>query len=244
MKYLIIILCILCAATLATLLAVWPEEPARAVDPVVTINDRVISREELRSIRDGDPHHGKEEDFIDEYITRQLLIAEAQRRNIDKEPGFRKALKNYYEHSLIKILMDRVSSSGEAEVSEAEIDAYLNSFGRTFTFHTLETTSAVSTDTISSRGDRHVSAFEDLSGSMQLILAGLERGDMATTFVSGNEKIAVYLEKVEGKTTHGQNLDRELVRRKLRQAKIDKHITAWIEELRQKASITYHSNQD
>ena len=244
MKYLLIVLCILCAFSLATLLAIWPEESAPTVAPVITINDRAISREEIQSVRDGDPHHGKDEDFIDEYITRQLLIAEAQRRDIDKEPGFRKALKNYYEHSLIKILMDRVSNSSEAEVSKAEIDAYIDSFGRTFTFHTLEASATATAEDIKAQGDRYVSAFEDLSGPLQQSLAGLSPGETTTTFVTGNEKIAVYLEKIEGEPQHRQDFDREFIRMQLRQTKIEKHITAWIEKLRQNATITYHSNQD
>jgi len=129
-------------------------------------------------------------------------------------------------------------------VSEDEIDAYIGSFGRTFTFYALEASGNVAAEDIKAKDDRYVSAFEDFSGPLRHSLAGLSLGETTSAFVTGNEKIRIYLEKIEGEPEQRQYLDRKFIRMQLRQEKIEKHITAWVERLRQNATITYHSNRD
>lgn len=239
MKYLLIILSILCAVSLLTLIAVWPEKQSATDDTVVTINGQPVSRQSIQSFREKNPHHGSDEDFLNEIITQQLLIVEAQRLGIDKEPTFRTALKNYYEHSLIKILMDRISNNSDVQVSDAEIDTYLSCFGQRVTFYTLQSSSTVSAETIKADGQIHTSLFDDLSDTLQMTLAGLQPQQTASTYLTGNDKINVYLEKKEGDASPGQNIDREKIRRQLHQAKVEQHINSWIEDLRKNATITY-----
>lgn len=244
MKYLIIILCILCAVTVATTVIIWPEGQRLADEGVVTINDRVLTRQDILDYKDRTAHHGSDNDFIDEIITKQLLIAEAQRQKIDKERTFRLSLKTFYEHSLIKILMERVTASMEAQVTDAEVEEYLQSFGKTFTFYTLESDGETFPDTIIKEGTHYSTRFDNLSGQLQQTLAGMEPGQTTTTYVTGNEKIAVYLEKISGLTKHSQDFDKKKIRKQLLQAKIEKQVNSWIEELRQQASITYNTSRE
>ncbi|MEE4242991.1 MAG: hypothetical protein V2I36_16130 [Desulfopila sp.] len=244
MRYLLIILAIVGAATLATIIAMLPKDAPENNDAVVTINGRVLTRAEIQDYRGLDKHHGEDEDFINEIITKQLLITEAQRLNIDKEPGFRLALKIFYEHSLIKLLMERVNNDIEVDVSDAEVDSYLSSFGKTFTFYTMQTSATASPEVIKSKGKHYSSLFDDLSGELQQTLAAMQPGETRTTFVTGNDKMMVYLESVSGESTNGQNFDRDFLRRQLKQAKTETQVNAWIDDLRAKASITYHKTEE
>lgn len=244
MKYLIAILSILSAVTLATIVIIWPAGRTHPDEGVVTINDRTLTRQDILDYKDRTAHHGSNDEFIDEIITKQLLIAEAQRRKIDKERAFRLALKTFYEHSLIKILMERITASIEAEVTDTEVENYLASFGKTFTFYTLQTDGTTTLDTIMAEGKRYSTTFDNLSSRLQQALAGMEPGETTTTFVTGNEKIAIHLENISGTTSNSQNFDREMVRKKLRRTKIEKQVNSWIEELREQASITYNTSRE
>ena len=51
-----------------------------------------------------DPDKAKEE-LLDEIITRQVLIQEAQQKNFDKDKAFRKEIERYWEQALLKLLL-------------------------------------------------------------------------------------------------------------------------------------------
>ncbi len=244
MKYLLIILAIIGVATLATFIAIWPEQQEENGDTVVTINGRPLTRQDILDYKDKDMRHGQDEDVINEIITKKLLIEEAQRLNIDKEPDFRSSLKTFYEHSLIKILMERINQEISAEITEQEIDSFIHSFGKTFTFYTLKTSAEESPQTVKNQGRKYISSFDDLSGELQQILAVMQPGETATTFITGNEKMAIYLEEVKGDGKSSQNIDRTQIRQQLLQTKIENHLNTWIEDLRSEASITYHTTQE
>jgi hypothetical protein len=244
MRYLLIILSIVGAVTLATFFAILPEDRPESDDAVVTINGRVLGRAEIQDYRGVNKHHGEDDDFVDEIITKQILIAEAQRLNIDREPGFRLALKNFYEHSLIKILMERVNEDIKVEVSDEEVERYLDSFGKTYTFYTMQATGEISPETIQTQGTRYVALFDNLSGALQQTLASMQPNEMRTTFATGNAKMAVYLDTIAGESTDGQNFDRDFLRQQLVQTKTEVQINAWIDNLRANASITYHNTEE
>ncbi len=244
MRYLLIILAIVGAATLATIIAMLPQDAPENDDAVVTINGRILTRAEIQDYRGMNKHHGEDDDFIDEIITKQILIAEAQRLNIDREPSFRLALKNFYEHSLIKTLMERVNKDITVEVSDAEVDIYLNSFGKTYTFYTMESAGESNAETIKTQGTRYVALFDNLSGALQQTLAAMQPNEIRTTFATGNAKMAVYLDTIAGESTHGQNFDKDFLRQQLIQSKTEVRINAWIDTLRSNASITYHNTEE
>jgi hypothetical protein len=243
MKYLAIILTIVCAVTLASLFLIWPEQQTEISPAIVTINGKAISRDAIASYKGKDQHHGAQRDFIDEIITKYLLIEEAQRLGLDKDPDFRAALKTFYEHSLIKTLMERVESEIQVEVTENEIDLYLDSVGRIFTFYTYKPSPSAALATIKKHGSQHISAFEDLGETLQLALVSLKPGQSIEIFLTGNEKIAVYLESVSARPKASQLFDRGPIKQMLLASKKEIQTNKWIESLRSQASISYNEEQ-
>ena len=63
-------------------------------------------------------HHENRQEFLKSVVVEQLLIQEAKRQKIDQEPQFREAIKNHYEQSLVKILLERKNQSLDETVTE------------------------------------------------------------------------------------------------------------------------------
>jgi hypothetical protein len=244
MKYLFILLSIVLAITAASFFFIRPEQPLPKKDILVTINGHDISRNDIREEARTGSRLDSGNDFLDSVIAKQLLIEEAQKLDIDKEPSFRKELQEYYEQSLIKILLERQNSSIKIEISDVEIDNYLNSFGKTYTFMLLKAKEPPSIDTIKKKGQLHSVPFEDLSENLRLTLSTLKPGEMAMTFETGNENTAVLLERTEGTPQPQGSIDRDKIRKNLSDHKRGQHINSWINELRKKASVTIHKQKE
>ena len=108
MRYLfyIIIFMLLLTAGVITLTARDGKQPPG--DYIAKVNDRYILKSDLTKGRNVslDSHDIKYE-FINSLITKEVLIHEAMERKIDQEEAFRQSIKNFYEQSLVKTLLDR-----------------------------------------------------------------------------------------------------------------------------------------
>jgi hypothetical protein len=244
MKYLFIILTIIMTITAATILFILPDQSKEKKDILVTINGHDISRDDIQVEGTTRSHYENTADFLNSVITRQLLIEEAQKHSIDKELSFRKELKEYYEQSLIKILMERKNTSLQAQVNDQEVQNFLQSFGRTYTFRLLKTREPPTVDFLSKKGTVHSVRFEDLSENLQLILANLKSGEMAMEFETGNENSAILLEEIEGTGETSASIDPERVRKILIEHKKRQQINNWINELHKNASITIQKQKE
>jgi hypothetical protein len=244
MKYLFIILTIILAITAATFFFIWPEHPKGKKDILVTINGYDISRSDLREEGRTGSHHESNSDVLDSIITKQLLIEEAQKLNIDKEPNFRKELQEYYEQSLIKILTERKNASFQIQVTHQEVENFLNNFGKTFTFRLLKIRETPTAEFLRNNGMLYSARFEDLSENIQLVLADLKPGEMAMEYDTGNENNAILLEKIEGTSEKPGSIEPERIRNILDEHKKRQLINNWIHNLRTKATITIHKQKD
>lgn len=245
MKYLIITICLFAAITAATLLIlIWPEKDSSADDPIVTINGQPLTRQTIVNLKSDTSQSESNDDYISELITKHLLIREAQRRKLDKEPSFRLALKMFYEQTLIDSLLQQVKDKIETETTADEIDRYLQSYGRIFSFYTLKASGNVNQSKIKSLGTKYITRFDDLDLPLRHALANMQPGDTTTTLSSQNERMAIYLEAVEGEPKASQDHDRDHIRQQIHQIKIERQLNRWVENLRNKAEIKYHTNQD
>lgn len=244
MKYFLSIFSILAAITAVTLIFNWPEQQLDDDYAVVTINGRTLTNGFFQKHKGRVPKNTSNENYIDTIIRKQLLITEAQRRQIDQQPAFRLALQTLYENSLIELLLKQVKSELKTTVSSEEVENYLQAFGKTYTFYTLYTPELVTINEIKREGTKHVSLFDDLSIALRQSLAAMDPQSLASTHAFNKEKIAIYLEKIEGRTPLPQDLDKRKIKNQLQQIKDEKQISAWIEDLRSQAVITYHINQE
>ncbi|MFC1631119.1 peptidyl-prolyl cis-trans isomerase [Candidatus Omnitrophota bacterium] len=53
-----------------------------------------------------EPNEAKD-DLLDELLTRNVLLQEAQRQNLDKQTAFMKEIEGYWEQSLLKLLLEK-----------------------------------------------------------------------------------------------------------------------------------------
>lgn len=243
MKYIAIVLIIICTATLLTLYFVWPEKPLDRAKVAVTINGRTLAKTTVAAegARAG-YHSGDHAALLDSAITRELLIQEAQRLKLDKEESFRLSLKTFYEESLIKTLMDRQYAGPTMDVSDAEIDAYLAPFGKMVTFTRLPVDTSPSPVPTSDEGPQNEVLFDDLAEPLKFLLSSLKPGEFAIRFDTGSEQYAIRLDAITPSPALVTTLpEREHVRQLLADHKRQQQIANWLHELRKKASITIHN---
>ena len=93
--------------------------------PFLSINDRIISEDEFKKMLHAKTSHVmSREQFIESVIDRQILIQEAIKMDMNKKESFRRSVENFYEQSLIKILLDRKWDSLVVDVTNDEIAKY------------------------------------------------------------------------------------------------------------------------
>ncbi|MFH1868804.1 MAG: SurA N-terminal domain-containing protein [Candidatus Omnitrophota bacterium] len=72
------------------------------------------------------------EAFLDNLITRKLILHEAHGEGLDKEKDFLKAIENFWEQSLLTIVIDKKTKelSNVMAIDEEEIQGYYNAMLR------------------------------------------------------------------------------------------------------------------
>lgn len=107
---------------------------AKINDYSLTINEfNTQLKEELEYDKDFKLNHDAKKAFMDQIITKEILIQEAKRRNLDRKDAFIRAIERYWESTLIRDLMAIEGQKIEKQtvVSQEEIkgryDALLES---------------------------------------------------------------------------------------------------------------------
>lgn len=243
MRYLRIILAILVLASVVTLIYLWPHATTPKQDVVATVNGYPLAKSELTASPSEEKSGQQIEDSLDSAITHTLLIQEAQRQKIDSEEAFRKSLKDFYEQSLLKILMDRKYAALKVTVSDEEIDHYLSLFGKMIRFTRLPVSVNPPYKPVSDQGETTVALFDDLADPLKSMTANLKPGEYAVSD-SVPERYALRLDAVmtAAKSKSPRvTLPREMAKTALEQSKKERLIAQWLLELRQNAAITIHN---
>ncbi len=237
MKYLLTLLAVVLAVTSVTVFYLWPE-PGGITDKeiLVTVNGHSLPRSLLDRVKTQSVNHSKNDKAIlDNIITHELLLQEAKRLNIDKEPAFRISVQNYYEQSLIKILIDRQFSDTKIKVTDQDIDRYISNYGKIFTYTRLPGNNSHGSGR---KPEQRSILFDDLSDSLKLILGGMKYGEVVTVFNTGGEATSFRLDKIEpGPDQESFHGNRELIRKIISNYKKERALTAWIKKLRDRSTI-------
>ena len=81
---------------------------------VISINDYHITSQEFNEMYDDsfkkDETQEHKKAFIDSLISRKLILQKAQTIGLDTDPEFLKSIENFWEQSLLKIMIDHKTS--------------------------------------------------------------------------------------------------------------------------------------
>ncbi len=120
MRHLYILLFFFIISSLVFSFALFRDNKSEGV-PAIIINDKIITKTELKKLIGLKPQNVDRLEFIDSIITREILIQKALKEKIHKEESFRKSIQDHYENLLINILKDRKYRSLKVNVSNREI---------------------------------------------------------------------------------------------------------------------------
>lgn len=245
MKYLYMILAIIGLTTILTLFFIYPEKKPPQKDIAITINGHDIAKDALNA---GDKKNGyhtdQQSEIFDTLITREVLIQEAERQEIHKEETFRLSLKNYYENSLVKTLLDRKNSQLQVSVNDTDIDNYINFLGKIVTFTRLDKIPKSPAEAANAKGLTNTALFSDLATPVRLLLASLQPSQYGVKFDTGSENYVLRLDSVEPSPNYVEKpVDRQRIRAILEEYQKEQQMNRWLLELRDKATITIHKEQ-
>jgi hypothetical protein len=106
---------------------------ANAQRPAVIINKLKLTQDELQqeiAAAHRAPHAalsstGEEPEWLSRLIEREILVQEAQRLGIDRDPAFMGTIERFWKEALIKLLLERKGReiAGQTRVYEPEIEA-------------------------------------------------------------------------------------------------------------------------
>lgn len=245
MKYLLIVFTLI-ATTLVISLMLFPsDEPVQDDKIAVTVNGHNISDFTLAAEGKNYGYHDSKSDLYESVITREILIQEAQRLEIDKEVNFRKSLKKFYENSLVKILLERKNKEITVSVSEKEIDTYLGFLGKTVSFTRLDTIPTDLAQSQAASGIKNTALFDDLAEPLRLLLSTLKPGGYGVRFDTGSEKYAIRLDSVDtSMQPHKPAKDREKIQEILMDYKREQMLNRWLTDLKAKAQIQIHHDKE
>ncbi len=207
--------------------------------PAIIINDRSVSEKELHDFYASNPVQLDNRDaLIDTLITKELLIQEAQKEGINREESFRKSVQDFYEQSLIKLLMDRKYASLNATVSDDEVRKYTDLANKKITITIFDANSLESVKRgIFKTEERKNLSYGDLSRNLQYPLLFMKEGQRSDPIKINDRYIVLRLDKIEGENPVPSGVTRDAASKILLDWKKEKIVNDWIEGLRAKATL-------
>ncbi len=209
-------------------------------DAALIINGMVITADEFNGLYSSQsPRSSGKADFINSLITKELLIQEAEKEGIDREEPFRKSIQDFYEQSLIKLLLDRKFAYLNVTVGDDELNRYIALLHKKvyLTIFGFDNMEEASKGTYKDGENKSV-PFEDLSRDIRNSIISLKEGQMTGPVRSGDRYIVIKLDKIENiPSPMPRDLEKDKIKKMLIEEQKEKIISEWIADLREKASI-------
>jgi hypothetical protein len=235
MKYIYCIAAVLVLAAALIVFQFFQGKPAAEKKPAIIINEKVITADEFAKIKP--PHDELNSEFINSLITKELLIQEAQREGIDKEESFRRSIQNFYEQSLVKVLMDRKFASIKITVSDEEVEHYYALLDKKVDLTIYTAATADDLKTGKAKEEKRTVSFKDLSRNMKNAVAGLKKGGKSAPIQSGKEYISLQLDEIKPGGSRQADMKKDDIRRLIADEKKETMINEWMEGIRKRANI-------
>jgi len=213
--------------------------------PFLSINDRIISEDEFSKMLSNNPfQHMGQEQFIESIIDKQLLIQEAIKMDINNEESFRRSVENFYEQSLIKILLDRKLDSLLVDVTNDEIAKFemliqSELFLTKMIYPNMKEAQDKTNKTIAI--ERLEADFIDLSDDLKFIVLNLDIGEFSkprpTDFGVFIYQLDDIQKKEKSKVIQTKEFDVKQTSLFIQDKKKEQLLDEWTEKIRESAEI-------
>ena len=240
MRYIYYIIFILIGITIAAGWGIFSDTKVELSKPAIVINDRIITETEFDDLIKSKPPYQPEDDYIDSVIVKELLIQEAIKNNINKDEAFRASVEDFYEQSLVKILMDDQFKQYDPVVTDEEIEKY-----KTLTHMKIFISKMIyaKKEDVEENKSKNIkliqSNFLDLSGLLRFIVFNLKPGE-SSKGIAAMEGFVVYnfvkTEQIKDQEKF-QPLDNDRIIEFIKSGKKEALLAEWVYGLKEKAEI-------
>ncbi len=218
----------------------------------VRVNAHSITDEEYRKAYEEKastcPVPPDKKQFVDDLVTREILIQEAKRLGLDREEPFRRSLQNYYEQTLLKNLTQRKMSDIKVSVSEQEIASYYENMGKVYELRVIALpTEREANEAIrnfpSGKAERKMLHVDEIPPGMLDAVLVLKAGDVSLRPVPCDKGFFVF--RLEGhKKEPVPPLDtvREEIRKTIEEKKRQGEMEKWLEGLKKNSRVTINES--
>jgi hypothetical protein len=237
MKYIYYILGIFIVLTIGVALQLSPLK-VEISEPALVINDRIISEKELDERIKSGSYHSHGGGFLESVITRELLIQEAARQGINKEEAFRKSVENFYEQSLVKILIDRRFQSLTPMVTDEMVEKYTGLSGKTIQFTKFVYRKKDDIQKGSPQSSMEIkNNFENMSDSLKYLLLLLKPGELSSPEQTQTGYVVYRLDNAIISTDAEPETDMAQIKEFLSNQSKRIQFDSWLEQLKTGADI-------
>jgi hypothetical protein len=227
-----------------TFLKPGPPYPGGAV----RVNDRIIPADDFRKAYEEKasscPVPPEKRQFLDDLVTREILIQEAKRLNLDRDEPFRRSIQNYYEQTLLKNLTQKKMSEIKVSVSEDEISSHYANMGRTYELGVITlTTEQEAMEAVgnfpSGSAEKRKLRLDEIPPEILEVVLALKMGEVSHKPVPCDKGYIVF--KLEGYGTAvipPLNEVRDEIIRDLEEKKKKSEMERWLDGLKKKSRIS------
>ena len=214
----------------------------------VRVNEHSITDEEYRKAYEEkastSPVPPDKKQFLDDLVTREILIQEAKQLGLDREESFRRSIQNYYEQTLLKNLTQRKMSDIHVSVSEGEVTSYYERMGKVYELSVITLpTEREALEAIrnfpSGKAERKILHVDDIPPLMLDAVLALKTGEVSPRPVACDKGFFVFrLDGYKREPVPPLDTVREEIRKSIEARKRQGEMEKWLEGLKRNSRVT------
>ncbi len=238
MRYLLIAVSILAALLLGLLVSPLLTPRPKPIEGLLVINQRIYQPQELEKRLRATPYHfNSRGELITNLIYQELLLQESKKQGIDNENEFLLSMRNFYEQSMIKTLLDRQYKDPVHDPNSAQIASCQPFLDKTFTLQRFDYPSyeAARSNTATDSEEFNL-PYLDLPEDTRSALLNLKGGELSQPLLTGSSWFRLQLIDISQRPTStipSVVEQEELCRIELKRQSIQN----WVDDLYRKSTI-------
>ena len=208
----------------------------------LVVNDRSISFAELQQRWQEKPYYYRDEKaLLDDLVLREVLVRQAIADGIADEEQFKRLVRDFFEQSLVKTLLDRKQQEVQVNISAADLARFRKARQSGYRLSLIRYETLQQAE--SGKGGRLQTMAEDYAffpESIQLRLLALPVGQLSDPFADGAEFARMRIEKIEPlEQSETMSESDESLHGKLKYMLQQKKVGEWVDATRQRAVVRF-----